>query len=525
MSDRPRNTPPVRRRWFVVGFTVLAAVIALALFVALGSGSWWRSADGTGPEPESESAPSVPATATTTSTSTLEPLAAIAVDVAPSVDGEELDVSVDPASTHQTINGFGAALTHSSAQLLINLPDDARRELLEELFAPDGPVRLSVVRMPIGASDFTPVEAFTFDDIPPGETDWRLEQFDLSPDHVALIPVLRQIVEIQPEVRIIASPWSPPAWLKTNGSLEGGRLIDEDRAYDTYAGYLARIVQEYRDAGIDIDYLTVQNEPQLRHPDGYPGADMPVWQAAEIIERLNPALRAIGAKTQILGFDHNWELNPSDAASTPDGEDPAYLYPADLLRTRAGASIAGIAYHCYYGTAEAMTRLWEEFPEKEIWVTECSGSHAPGDDRDKIFADTLTWQSTNLLIGSLRNQASALLTWNLALDENGGPHRGGCETCTGVVTIGAGHDIMRNAEYAVLGQAARHIPVDSVRVDSRYDPELPSVSFRTPDDGTVVLVWNPSEESRPVAVGDGSSTARAELPPRSLTTIEWGESE
>ncbi|WP_243076389.1 glycoside hydrolase family 30 beta sandwich domain-containing protein [Microbacterium sp. SS28] len=436
---------------------------------------------------------------------------------------DDLDIVVDPASAEQEIVGFGAALTHSSAELIFNLPDDTRRQLLAELFSPDGDVRLSIIRVPIGASDFTPVEPFTLADVGPGETDPQLERFDLSPDLRALIPVLKEIVALAPDVTLVASPWSPPAWLKTSGSLEGGRLRDADDAYRIYADYLVRFVQEYRAEGIDIDYLTVQNEPQLRYPDGYPGTDVPFWQAAALIERLGPALREAGLATEILGFDHNWELSAGDAATTPAGEDPAYQYPADLLRTDAADWISGTAFHCYSGNAAAMDRLWQQFPQKSVWVSECSGSHGEGDSRAQIFADTLSWQSEHLLLDSLRNRASAILTWNLALDESGGPHWGGCTTCTGVVTVGAENTVERNAEYAVLGHAARFVPAGSVRVGSSEAPGLQNVAFQTPAGGMVMVIWNPGADTRDVRIGDGQDAVLTELAPRSLTTVAWGD--
>lgn len=474
--------------------------------------------------------PSIEVDAVTTSTQVLEPMvplpvepivAAADADPADAAFGSTPDILIDADAAQQEILGFGAALTHSSAQLIAEMPADARADLLRELFDPAGPVRLSMLRLPIGSSDFTPVDAFTFDDLPPGETDWALERFDLAPDLAAMIPVLQQIVELNPGIRLIASPWSPPAWLKTTGTLEGGRLLDEQAAYDTYSAYLVRVVDEYAAAGLHIDFLTVQNEPQLRYPDGYAGTDVPVWQAARLIETLGPALAEAGLDTEILGYDHNWELNPGDAATTPEGEDPAYQYPADLLRTDAQQWLAGTAFHCYYGTPEAMSRLWEAFPEKLILVTECSGSHGPDDPPAKVWADTLSWQATNLLIPSLRNRASAVLTWNLALDESNGPHRGGCETCSGVVTVLPGGESTRNAEYAILGQAARFVPPGSVRVESTGPDDLQQVAFRTPDERTVLIVWNGGDEARSVSAGDGTAAVGVELPPASLTTLTW----
>lgn len=505
---------PRTRSLLATGLAVLVGCAVMAAVIPALRDDDRRAAPG-----PSSSAPQVGAVQTSAASGSLmEPLA---VQGAPAADTDQLDITVDPTAAGQTIRGFGAAMTHSSAELIEAMPAEERQALLRELFSPEGPARLTAIRIPIGASDFIPGDPFTLDDLGVGESDWQLERFDLSPDRQALLPVLQQVAAINPDVTIIASPWSPPAWLKDGGTLEGGRLLDDDRAYETYAEYLVRYVQEYADAGVDIDYLTVQNEPQLRHPDGYPGTDMPYWQAAELIDRLGPALREAGVTTEILGFDHNWELNPEDAATTPAGEDPAYQYAADLLRSEASEWITGTAYHCYYGDASSMTRLWEEFPDQELWVTECSGSHAPGVSSSQVFADTLAWQSEHLMIASLRNRASAVLDWNFALDSAGGPHRGGCSTCTGLVTIGDDATVDRHAEYAVLAHVARYVPAGSVRVDSSVT-DLPNVAFRTPTNRTVVVLWNPDDDERQVAIGDGRLTVHAQVAAKSLVTLAWG---
>ncbi|MET4637271.1 glycoside hydrolase family 30 beta sandwich domain-containing protein [Mycetocola sp. 2940] len=522
MSDTDRQPDRSRRRWLLLASGIAALLVILLVVTPRNAAPEVATPNSSPTSTPSPTASEV--TAVTTSADGRDLMRPLDVDAQPASEGE-LTVSVDTDVEHQRVDGFGAAMTHASADLFAGMPADARADLLDELFDLHGPARLSTLRLPIGASDFVDTDAFTFDDLPAGETDWELDRFSVEPDRRAMIPVLQEVVAINPELRLIASPWSPPGWLKTNGSLEGGRLLDEDRAYETYAAYLVRFLEEYRDAGLDIDYLTVQNEPQLRYPDGYPGTDMPVWQQAKLIEELGPALEAAGFETSILGFDHNWELNPGDVATTPEGEDPAYLYPADLLNTAAAEWIDGIAFHCYYGNAGAQSRLWEQFREIEIWVTECSGSSAAGDSREKVFADTFSWQATNLLIDSLRNRAAGVLTWNLALDENNGPHRGGCSTCSGVVTIASDGTVTRNAEYYVLAHAARFVPPGSVRVDSNSgDGELRHVAFRTPDDSTVLLVWNPSGVPRSIDVGDGRMTVTAEVPAASLSTFEWATS-
>ncbi|GAB2463291.1 glucosylceramidase [Conyzicola lurida] len=425
-------------------------------------------------------------------------------------------MTIDTDSARQTVEGFGAALTHSSARLLTEMPAAARSDLLHELFAPDGPTRLSVIRVPLGGSDFVAEPAYTYDDLPAGEEDWDLERFSTSADDDELRPVLREILDISPELRIVASPWSPPAWLKDSGRLDGGRLRDDDRAYSAYAEYLVRAVEESAAAGVPIDYLTVQNEPQARYPDGYPGTDMPVADQVRLIEELGPLLEERAPDARILAYDHNWSLHPADAA---DGA--ATDYPAEVLRSGAAQWVAGVAYHCYAGEPTRQSALYDEFPAASVHVTECSGSHAEGDSPEKIFSDTFGFQSRTLLIGSLGNWASTVLTWNVVLDAAGGPHIGGCETCTGVVTAGTDGGFSRNAEYYVLAHAARFVPPGSTAVNTAGDAGSPlsHTAFRTPDGSIVTLVFNDATEARETRVVAGETEATVRLPGRSLVTV------
>ena len=431
---------------------------------------------------------------------------------------------MDPNSGRQRIEGFGAALTHSSADLLAGMPAASRDALLEELFDPDGDVRLNVLRVPFGGTDFVSEPAYTYNDIPPGEEDWDLARFSTGADEASLRPLLRQILAISPDLQIIASPWSPPAWLKDSGSLVGGRLRDDDRVYDTYARYLVRALQEYAAAGVPIRYLTVQNEPQARYPGGYPGTDMPVADQIRLIEVLGPMLAESGLEVDVLAYDHNWSLHPADAAAGP-GEAPETEYPADVLASSAGEWVGGVAYHCYSGDASRQSALHDQFPDIPIFVTECSGSHAPDDNSQAIFGTTLAWQARNLLLASLGNWASTVLTWNLALDPSGGPHIGGCETCTGVVTVDDAGAVTRNAEFYVLAHASRFVPRGSIALNTaeQGDSPLSHTGFRTPSGALVVLLYNDSPESRTTRVSVGSTDTLLDVPGRSLVTLEIRE--
>jgi glucosylceramidase len=438
-----------------------------------------------------------------------------------------LTVTVDPSRTYQSMDGFGASITDSSAAVLYRLDRRARDATMADLFSPSGGDGLSFLRQPIGASDFVDGDFYTYDDIPAGRTDYDLQHFSIAHDTKQILPLLRQALALNPQLKVIATPWSPPAWMKTSGSLIGGRLIDDPRVYDAYARYFVRFVQAYRQSGVPIYALTVQNEPQNRHPNGYPGTDMPVAQEAKLIEALGPALRRAGLDTKLLGYDHNWSEHPDDIASTPPGSDPETEYPSDLLRTDAGAWLAGTAFHCYAGDQSRQTALHDAFPGKGIWFTECSGSHGPSDPPPQVFSDTLKWHARNLVVGVTRNWGMTVVNWNLALDPSGGPHNGGCDTCTGVVTVGPGPTVTRDAEYYTLGHLARFVKPGAERIASTsfgttgWNGQVMDVAFRNPDGSTALVVHNENDDPRTFAVAQGDASFEYMLPGGALATFTW----
>jgi glucosylceramidase len=437
-----------------------------------------------------------------------------------------LTITVDPSRGYQRMDGFGAAITDSAASVLYRLDKPTRDATMADLFGRTGD-RLSVLRQPMGSSDFVAGPHYTYDDVPAGETDPGLRHFSVAHDEAQILPLLRQALALNPRLKIIATPWSPPAWMKTSQSLIGGRLIDDPRIYDAYARYFVQFIQAYQRAGVPVYAVTVQNEPQNRHPNGYPGTDMPVAQEAKLIEALGPMLRAAHLHTLILGYDHNWSEHPDDIASTPPGEDPETEYPTELLRTAAARWIAGIAYHCYAGDPSRQTQLHDAFPEKGIWFTECSGSHGPADPPAQVFSDTLKWHARNLVIGVTRNWAKTMINWNLALDPSGGPHNGGCGTCSGVVTVGPGDTVTRNAEYYTLGHLARFVDPGAVRVASTsfgttgWNGQIMDVAFRNPDGSTALVVHNENDDPRSFAVQQGGESFDYTLPGGALATFVW----
>jgi glucosylceramidase len=435
-----------------------------------------------------------------------------------------LTVSVDPSRRYQSMDGFGASITDSSARVLYRLTKPQREAAMRSLFADD---KLSFLRQPMGASDFVEGPHYTYDDVPAGKTDYRLRHFTIAHDRAEILPLLRRALALNPRLKVMGTPWSPPAWMKTNRSLVGGRLIDSPRIYDAYARYFVKFVRAYRREGVPIYALTLQNEPQNRNPSGYPGMDMPVRQEAKLIEALGPKLRRAGLRTKLLGYDHNWEEHPNDVANTPPGEDPETEYATDLLESRAGRWLAGTAFHCYAGDVARQTELQHRFPQKGIWFTECSGSHGPSDPPAQVFSDTLKWHTRNVVLGVTRNWGKTVVNWNLALDPSGGPHNGGCDTCTGVLTVGPGDTFTQNAEYFTLGHLARFVAPGAQRIASTsfgttgWNGQIMDVAFRNRDGSTALVVHNENDDPRAFAVAQGGQSFDYTLPGGALATFVW----
>ena len=435
-------------------------------------------------------------------------------------------IVVDPTLTYQRMQGFGGAITDSSATVLYRLSPAARAATMRSLFDPVTGDGLDYLRQPIGASDFVATADYTYDDLPAGQTDYAQQHFSIAHDQAQILPLLRQAEALNPHLQIIASPWSPPAWMKTNGSLIGGRLIDDPRIYRSYALYLLKFVQAYKANGVRVDAITVQNEPQNRTPSGYPGTDMPSAQEEKVISDLGPMLRAAGLRTQIFAYDHNWTEHPNDVAATPPDETADInAYPQNVLNSAAAKYVAGVAYHCYFGDPSAMTTLHNQFPDKAIYFTECSGSQSA--DPANTFSDTLKWHARNLIIGSPRNWAETVINWNLALDPSGGPHVGGCATCTPIVTIGPGGTVTRNAEYYTLGHLARFVPPGAVRIASTsfgttgWNGQVMDVAFRNPDGSTVLVAHNENDNPSTFGVREGGQAFSYTLPGGALATFTW----
>lgn len=381
-------------------------------------------------------------------------------------------ILVDSTVKYQTVDGFGYTLTGGSADQLAGMLPAARTELLRELFAFDSNyIGISYLRVSIGASDLSS-SVFSYDDMPAGQTDPTLQHFSLSLDTVNLVPVLKEILAINPTIKILGSPWSAPTWMKDNNSSVGGSLLPA--YYGTYANYFVKYIQAMKAEGITIDAITVQNEPL--HGGNNPSMVMTAAQQADFIKNhLGPAFATAAISTKIIVWDHNCDR--------PD-------YPVDVL-TDAGARpyIDGSAFHLYGGDISALSTVHSAFPDKHVYFTEQYTS-STGD-----FGGDLRWHVKNVIIGSMRNWSRNALEWNLANNPGFGPHtNGGCTVCKGALTIGA--SVNRNVAYYIIAHASKFVRPGSVRIQSTLSGSLHNVAFVAPNGNKVLLVLNDGSASQ-----------------------------
>jgi O-glycosyl hydrolase len=414
-------------------------------------------------------------------------------------------VAIDDRRAYQSMVGFGASLTDSSATLIANsLTASQRATLITDLFDPANGIGLDVLRQPMGASDFSSIGNYSYDDQPAGQTDPTLASFSISHDLGYIVPLLQQARAINPKITIVANPWSPPGWMKTSDSMIGGTLKPAD--FSVLAQYFARFLQAYNAAGVYVNYVTPQNEP-LYIPGSYPGMGMvPADQETFIRDYLQPAIAATGLDTKILTYDHNWEV--------PGYPETVFSDPA------AAAATPGTAWHCYAGDVSAQTAVHNAYPNEDTHLTECSGGTWQGSDQQAFDA------TMSLLINSPRNYSRDVVLWNMALDQNNGPTNNGCLTCRGVVTIatvGGGATVTKNVDYYALGQLSKFVVPGAVRIGSTSlaDGSVEDVAFRNPDGSTVLVAHNTTGSARAFQVLWGDSSFSYTLGGGAAATFRW----
>lgn len=406
-------------------------------------------------------------------------------------------VEIDSTITYQTVDGFGYTLTGGSAYHINRLSAAQKSSLLQELFGSnENSIGISYLRVSIGASDLS-AEVFSYDDMPAGQTDVNLTNFNLSKDTIDVIPLLKEILLINPNIKIMGSPWSAPVWMKDNGSSIGGSL--QPQYYSVYAQYFVKFIQAMRAKGIPIDAITPQNEPQ--HGGNNPSMVMSAAQQADFIKNhLGPAFQSASLTTKIIIWDHNCD-NPN--------------YPITILNDPAAKQyINGSAFHLYNGDISALSTVHAAHPDKHLYFTEqwTAGSGS--------FNGDLKWHLRNVIIGSMRNWSKIALEWNLANDGGYNPHTpGGCTECKGALTLDG--TINRNVAYYIVAHASKFIPPGSVRIESNNAAAIFNAAFKTPDGKKVLIAINDGTTAATFNIKFKGQIAVATLAAGAAATYTW----
>jgi len=411
---------------------------------------------------------------------------------------QDPSIIVDDTQIYQTIDGFGNCLTGGSATLLHRMDAVSRGKILRKLFAlDDNNIGISYLRISIGASDLSE-KVFSYNDLPVGETDPQMSKFSLDAERADLIPVLKEILAINPAIKIMGSPWSAPTWMKTNNNSKGGSLKPE--YFDAYAKYFVKYIQGMKGEGITIDAITIQNEPL--HPGNNPSMYMTAEDQALFIKRsLGPLFAVAKIKTKIIVYDHN--------ADRPD-------YALTILNDPEAAKyVDGSAFHLYGGKIDTLSKVHDAWPAKNLYFTE-QWVGAPGN-----MAEDLAWHVRTLIIGGTRNWCRNVLEWNLASDPKNDPHTiGGCDQCLGTITID-GDKVTRNPAYYILAHAAKFVRPGSVRIGSNTSSELPNVAFNTPGGKKVLIVQNNSGAKKSFNIRYNGKNVSTMLEKGAVGTYVW----
>lgn len=423
-------------------------------------------------------------------------------------------IEVDPKQIYQSILGMGSSLEHTTCYNLARLGPEQMDEVIERLVDPDKGIGMNLMRICIGTPDFTGDPWYSYDDMPPGQTDLKLDNFSIEKDLVYIIPVLRRALAKNPDLRFYASPWSPPGWMKSCEDMIGGWLLPQ--YYGVYAEYFVKFIQAYAAEGIPVYAVTPQNEPGV-NTRNYPTSEWyPSCQWAMVVDEdnpwpvdyevmgrterefiakhLGPAFKKNGLATQIWCYDHN--INN-------------LWYPRNILKDPEAAQyIDGTGFHAYAGSPDALTGFHDEFPQKNIYFTEGS---APG------------IRGATRIISLFRNWCRSYNAWVIMIDYDGKPNNGPFKTkstCVQPRRDGSGVDY--HFEYYVYGQFMKFVKRGALRIASTDSPkDLPNVAFLNPDGHIVLVVVNPASLPAAFSVASGSRVFEANVPAQSVATFSW----
>ncbi|MGA8030483.1 MAG: glycoside hydrolase family 30 protein [Bryobacteraceae bacterium] len=404
-------------------------------------------------------------------------------------------ITADPSAAFQEILGFGAAFTDAACYIFKQLPPPAREELFREFFHPSN-LGLSVCRMCIGSSDYS-TKAYSYDE---GGPDPELSRFSIDHDREYIIPSLQSARSQNPDLFLLASPWSPPAWMKVNGSMLGGLM--EKKHFAPYAKYFVKFLQAYAAAGVKINAVTIQNEVDTDQDSRMPAC---LWgqeyETGFISEHLGPQFADNKIDTKIWIIDHNYNLWGRAICELDDPQVDGF--------------VDGVAWHGYLGQSSAMTHVHEAHPEKHMYWTEGGPDLAsPG-----YQTDWGQWGAT--FADVLRNWSRCIISWNLALDEKGKPNIGPFD-CGGLVTVDSRtKEITRSGQYWAFAHYARAARRGARRIETTANLErISHVAFQNPDGSKAVVLTNRGPDKKVMLRFSGQET-EVTLPPDSISNLTW----
>lgn len=427
-------------------------------------------------------------------------------------------ISINPEVKYQEIDGFGAALTGSSCYNLMKMSAKNRKALLQKTFNPESGMGYSYIRISIGCSDFS-LSEYTYCDLP------GIENFAIqSEEKEYIFPVLKEILAINPNVKIMASPWTPPRWMKVNNlqdlkpfdSWTSGQL--NPKYYQDYATYFLKYIQAMEKEGFKIESVTIQNEPLNR---GNSASLFMTWQEQRdfIKTALGPKFKENNIKTKIIVYDHNYNYDSEKADTQDQGQYPLHIYSD----AQAAQYIDGAAYHAYGGDKKELLGIHDAYPHKNLYFTEISIGLWGGGYK---FEEDLMWNLREVGIGALNNWCKAVMVWNFMLDDKNGPYRpGGCDICLGAIDINSRDykTLTFNSHFFDMAHLSKVIKPGAYRIKTTPS-EIKGFHYlavQNPDFSYGLVVLNETNSAQPITISTGKNTFSHKIPTKSVVSFQW----
>jgi glucosylceramidase len=425
----------------------------------------------------------------------------------PEADNADAAIQVDESRVYQRMEGGGAAFTDGAAWLINQKLSAAQRDkVMQRIFEPVSGIGLSFLRNPIGSSDLTR-EWYTYDDDANDRADPNLPHFSIDHDLADVIPLTKLARKLNPQLTLMINAWSPPAWMKSSGSLVAGGVLPE--YYPHHANYHVRSIQAYESQGLHVNYVTLNNEPTCCKVINYPSvllitsSDM----ATMLKNYWFPAFKANNITTKILLLDFNWN---SASLIEPLLKDEA---------VRSSPFLGGVAWHGYAGDVTVQSLIHDRYGADQFF-TERSGFNGGSRQQKQDMVD---------MVGVIRNWGKTFVKWPVAVDENNGPNRGGCDTCRGLVTVHTkdtrAGQVDYTIEYYTMGQLTKFVPNGSYRIDSTNNPDILNVAFKDPNGSLVLVAYNNTTTSQDFKVRWHSRSFTYTLPVNTTVTFRWNVNE